>query len=154
MNSRNFANSFVIFVLSLVMGCVGHGPAEIHYGQDQCDYCNMNIVDRSFGTQLMTSKKKVFKFDSIECLAAYAQSRTEELIQESSVWLTDFANPGIFVRLDSSTIVVSETQNSPMGVGLIGFGSLSAAQNFVDENGGQILNWMGTCQLVANRWNL
>jgi copper chaperone NosL len=136
------------------LSCTSHGPKEIHYGEDKCDYCSMNIVDNSFGTQLATAKGKSFKFDSIECLSAYAIKKADESILPSSIWLTDFNNPGAFVRVDSAVIVQSDDQNSPMGVGLMGFGSMNDALEFVGAKGGRILNWDETCDFVRERWRL
>ena len=138
----------------LCISCTSYGPAEIHYGQDPCDYCKMTIADKSFGSELVTSKGKVFKFDSIECLAAYDQVKSDEKASLTSMWVTDFNHPGQFVRVDSATIILSEQQNSPMGVGLVAFSSNSQANSFVHEKGGRIVNWPETCELVAVAWKL
>jgi len=144
----------LFLVMGFVAGCANYGPAEIHYGEDQCDYCRMNIVDNAFGTEIVTSKGKIFKFDSIECLAAFVQTSIEEDIKSNSLWLTDFGSPGTFVRVDSATLVFSEEYNSPMGVGLVGFGSRSKARIFASEKSGRVLSWEETCLLVAERWKL
>jgi len=151
---RQIIKTVSVLSLMALVSCASRGPAEIHYGQDQCDYCKMTIADRSFGSELVTSKGKVFKFDSIECLAAYAQIKTEEKASVKSMWVTDFNNPETFVRVDRATIILSERQNSPMGVGLVGFSSSSRAESFVSERGGRILNWPETCELVAGAWKL
>lgn len=153
MRNSNF-QTLAGFSLFFFMGCSKPGPAEIHFGHDQCDYCTMTIADEKFGTELVNSKGKVYKFDSIECLAAYTIARSEEKAPVSSLWVTDFQNPGKFVRVDSATIIVSEQQNSPMGVGLVGFSSASQATDFISEKGGRQLSWTGVCGLVAGNWKL
>lgn len=146
---------FVTFVsIQILFGCGSNGPAQIHYGQDQCDYCNMNIVDQSFGSELVTIKGKTFKFDSIECLAAFNQKSDSETTRNASIWVTDFNQPGKFVRTDSATFVFNELHKSPMGVGLLGFSSVSNANYYIGKNGGKVLSWIETCAMVKSKWNL
>ena len=151
---RQFIKIVSVLSLMVLVGCAGHGPVEINYGQDPCDYCKMTIADNKFGSELVTSKGKVYKFDSIECLAAYAQVNTGENASVKSMWVTDFNNAGTFVRVDNATIVLSERQNSPMGVGLVAFSLSPEAERFVTEKGGKILNWPETNKIVAQVWKL
>jgi copper chaperone NosL len=145
-----------VYVLSLIVlaSCASRGPSEIHYGQDQCDYCKMTIADEKFGSELVTSKGKIYKFDSIECLAAYTHVNSNENASVNSMWVTDYSNAGIFVRVDSATIILSGQQNSPMGVGLMAISSNPQTVDFINEKGGRILNWSETCELVAKAWKL
>ena len=43
-------------------------PQPIQYGRDNCAFCKMTIVDGRYGSELVSSKGKVFKFDAVECL--------------------------------------------------------------------------------------
>ncbi len=138
----------------LCLGCANKGPVEIHYGQDPCDYCKMTIADNKFGSELVSSKGKIFKFDSIECLAAYTQVNSDEDASVKSMWVTDYSNAGTFVRVDSATIILSAQKNSPMGVGLVAFSLGPQAGNFAHENAGRLLTWPETCKIVADVWKL
>lgn len=140
--------------LILFIGCSANDPAEIHYGQDQCSYCKMNIVDKHFGSQLVTPKGKVYKFDSIECLAAFAYVSMQDKTGRVSMWVTDFISPGKFVRIDSATIVQNNERASPMGVGLVGFGSDSEASDYIAAKGGRVVDWVSACELVKTEWKL
>ena len=146
--------SVILMLIQILIGCTSHGPAEIHYGQDQCDYCNMNIVDKSFGSQLVTTKGKAYKFDSIECLAAFGQTSENEITRQAFSWITDFKNPGKFVSTDSAVVVFGEGHNSPMGVGLVGFSTDFDADSFIKENSGQKMSWPETVSLVKTKWKL
>ncbi len=152
--NRPIIRAVSVLILVVMVSCASHGPAEIHYGQDLCDYCKMTIADRSFGSELVTSKGKVYKFDSIECLAAYTQVSSEDKAEVNSLWVTDFKNAGSFVEVDKAIFIVSESQNSPMGVGLLAFGSGAQAEDFISEIGGRKLNWPETCDLVKRTWKL
>ncbi len=154
MNKQIIFKAFFVLNAIFLSACSDHGPAEIHYGQDLCDYCKMTIADKNFASELVTSKGKDYKFDSIECLAAYTQVRIEESAEVSSLWVTDFKNAGSFVEVDKAVFIVSDSQNSPMGVGLLAFSSGTHAEDFVSEIGGRTLNWSETCELVIRVWKL
>ena len=144
-----------ILVMSFALvGCGAHGPAEIHYGQDQCEYCKMTIADKSFGSELVTVKGKVYKFDSIECLAAYQSANSLSSGQIRSLWVTDFSQPGSFLNVESASIIASERQKSPMGVGLLAANSPEQAGRLIEAVGGKIISWEQVRALVAADWNL
>ncbi len=141
-------------IAMLFIACGSHGPAEIHYGQDQCDYCKMTIADKSFGSELATAKGKVYKFDSIECLAAYQVTSKLGAEDIHSMWVTDFSQPGSFLNIDQATIIASERQKSPMGVGLVAVNSPEHATRLIEVVGGKIIPWEQVRALVAADWHL
>ncbi len=136
------------------IGCGGYSPEEIRYGTDQCDYCKMTIADQSFGSELITQKGKVLKYDSIECLAAADMAFAGKSQQVHSRWVTDYKRHGQFLDANTAWIVASERQKSPMGVGLLAASSESAAQLLVDEFGGRIVGWSEVKEIVAAAWKL
>ncbi len=140
--------------LALLFGCGQSGPVEIHYGDDQCDYCKMAIADRRFGAELVTTKGKVHRFDSIECLAAFQQSLPAPAPDNSRIWVTDFNAPGSFVRGDNASIIVAEHQESPMGVGLLATSSRESAERTIPIVGGKIVTWDEIRALVCKAWKL
>ncbi len=142
-----------VFVLFLI-GCGGYAPEEIRYGTDQCDYCKMTIADQSFGSELITQKGKLLKYDSIECLAAADMVFAGKSQSVHSRWVTDYKNHGQFLDANTAWIVASERQKSPMGVGLLAVASESAAQQLVDEFGGRIVGWGEVKEIVAAAWKL
>lgn len=141
-------------VLILGSACANKGPVEIHYGDDQCDYCRMNITHKSFGSQLVSSKGKAFKFDSIECLAAYTINAEAGAVTDATIWVADFNNPGTFIQASASAIVLSEQQSSPMGLGIVGFSTVSDATTFAEQKGGRIVSWSETQEFVRTAWSL
>lgn len=142
---------FAIFVLG---GCSKPGPSPIKYGTDLCHYCDMTIADKAFGTELVTKKGKVFKFDSIECLAAAEHKQTGAPADFHSRWTTDFNNPGSFLRIDNAILVATDRQKSPMGIGLVAVRDQKAAKDLIAAKGGRVVSWEETIQLVAESWRL
>lgn len=143
----------VVFIVALV-GCSAPGPTPINYGSDLCDYCDMTIADKAFGSELVTTKGKVFKFDSIECLAAAETVGDHAASGIDSRWVTDFHNAGTFLNTENALLVATERQKSPMGVGLVAVADRSHADDLIAAKGGKLVNWEATRQLVAETWKL
>jgi len=116
-------------------------PEPITYGQDGCTYCEMTIMDQRYGTELVTSKGKVFKFDSIECLVRYLKEGQVEQSNVKLVLCTPFNHPETLENAEHSHILHSPGMPSPMGMFLTAFNDESVAMKFQEENGGDIYNW-------------
>jgi len=147
-----FSSASLALILAVACGCASHEPVPITYGQDTCDYCRMSIVDQRFGTELLTIKGKAFKFDSIECLAAYARSGKISSEKVHSRWITDFRFPSELMSASDATYVHTVNQRSPMGLGLFGFSTKAEAESFADEVGGELLTWDQIEILVEEKW--
>ena len=137
-----------------IISCTNKGPVEINYGQDQCDYCKMTIADKKFGAELVTSKGKIYKFDSIECLAAYRYTSSISAEQIHSMLVTDFGYPGSFLNVDNAQIIASERQKSPMGMGLVAVATKLEAEKLIEVVGGKVCSWDQVLNLVSTDWKL
>lgn len=145
----------VTLVCSLTfLSCSKPGPVTINYGQDECDHCRMTIADKKFGSELVTSKGKAYKFDSIECLAAYRYNTELSASDIHSMWVTDFSHPGAFLNAEAATIIASERTKSPMGMGLLAVNTEQEAAKLIQVVGGKILPWDQIVALVATDWKL
>ncbi len=148
----------VLYTIALIalalLGCTGFTPEQIHYGSDQCDYCKMTIADKGFGSELITQKGKVLKYDSIECLAAADMVMASQSLEVHSRWVTDFGDPNQFLDANKAWIIAAERQRSPMGVGLVAVNSEQAAEKLIDEVGGRIVAWTEVKEIVAHAWRL
>jgi copper chaperone NosL len=154
---RRLSIAFMIaltVVPSLFLGCAKPGPVLINYGEDECDHCKMTIADQKFGSEMVTTKGKVYKFDSIECLAAYYFTTALSPDEIHSGWVTDFSHPGSFLNVSSCVIIASERQKSPMGMGLVAVGTAQEAASLIEVVGGKTLPWDGVVRLVATDWKL
>lgn len=153
MRPNFFPFAVILFILALV-GCSAPGPTPIIYGTDLCDYCDMTIADKAFGSELLTKKGKVFKFDSIECLAAAEAVGDHAASEIDSRWVTDFHNAGTFLNTESALLVATDRQKSPMGVGLVAVADRSRADDLIASKGGKMVNWEETMRLVVETWKL
>lgn len=122
-------------------------PDPIQYGEDNCAHCQMKIMDSRFGTELVTDKGKVYKFDSIECLVEYMMRPAREKEKFSLFLVTPFNQPGELVDANGSFFLHSKNLPSPMGMYLSAFKTKADADGFREKNDGMVYTWDG---LVKN----
>lgn len=132
----------------ILTGC-SREPQPISYGHDICSFCKMTITDSRYGSELITKKGKIYKFDSAECLIDFAAS--EEVDQENihQLLITDFATPENFTDAKAAYYLISQNLPSPMGADLTGFHSRADAEKFRAEHDGKILSWEEVTQEIT-----
>ncbi len=136
--------------LTGLTGCAP-GPTPIRYGEDQCDFCRMTILDERYGAELVNSNGKIYRFDSIECLASHVETGDIDEEHVHSLWVADFGMPGTLVELQEATILHSQNIASPMGMNLAAFGPLMDHDKAVNAFGGTTLGWEEVLSLVSSR---
>jgi len=136
-----------LFTLLYLSAC-STGPQPIEFGKDECYRCNMTIMDNKHAAETVTSKGKVYKYDSIECMIRYIAADTN--IEYSHLLISDFANPGELVNAQVSTYLISQNLPSPMGAFLTGFASDEIAQLKQEELGGVVYSWEDVQATINN----
>ncbi len=152
MKRNNLTVWTVLILLSAftVLSCQSK-PEPISYGEDNCDNCKMTISDPKYGAELITDKGKVYKFDSIECLADYSMKIVSKTI--GSMWVTDFSNPENLINTKNALFLKSEKLRSPMGLNLSGFSNSNELEKVLKEFDGVIVSWDGILKYVSEKWN-
>jgi len=144
-----------IILLNLILfwnfyGCKAE-PEPINYGQDECDFCRMQITDNRYGSELVTDKGKVFKFDEVGCMINYGLVKNLIGDANQKFLVTDFAAPETFIDATDGFYVHNEDFRSPMGLNVMAFDSEPSRQKFVAENNGHLLDWIDVIELVKKR---
>ncbi|MBL7994942.1 nitrous oxide reductase accessory protein NosL [bacterium] len=147
--SNKHSNLLVfVFLMTSIASCQNN-PEAIDYGYDDCAHCRMVISDQKFGAELITQKGKIYKFDSIECMAFYY--RHSEFADVQSLWTIDFSNPGMWVKADGAYYLQSKNLPSPMGMFLSSFANREAAEAMRSQMEGNLLNWQEVMSLVVKK---
>jgi len=130
----------IVFVLTVLLfyGC-NSGPQEIDYGNDGCHFCKMTIVDKIHGSELITDKGKVFKFDATECMLNYLDDDND--LQVKTLLTNYYEAPTEFINVENATFLISENLPSPMGAYLTAFKTKETAKKVQIEKGGELYNW-------------
>ncbi len=122
-------------------------PAEIEYGKDQCDFCVMNIVDKTHAAQFVTKKGKQFKFDAIECMMRDMKTRNPEDLE--IILVADYSNPGKMIPVESAGYLISKEIKSPMGANLSALPSVEKATELQSIHQGKVYTW----ETLVQRFN-
>jgi len=125
-------------------------PEPIKYGHESCDKCRMQIMDPKYGTELVTSKGKVYKFDSVECLAFFAKNMNDD--KNSTLWVTDFSNNNELVDKNKAFFLLSEKLRSPMGLNLTAFSSQNELDKLKEQYQGKEITWDELIEYVNHEW--
>lgn len=129
----------VILIFLVAISCKPKAE-PIVYGKENCHYCKMTIVSQQFGSELVTAKGRVYKFDAVECMVH--QMAEDSSAPNSLILIHDYiSGSDNFTDATQAYYVISEEIQSPMGAHLAGFKNLSQAEQFKNKFGGKILTW-------------
>jgi copper chaperone NosL len=112
----------------------------------------MTIVEKSHGAELVTPEGKIYKFDSIECMAAYILKNKFGKEKIHSLLVIDFKNPGVFIDAGSATFIHSPKLRSPMAMNLTAVKNREAGISMVNKYDGNLLDWTEILALVNDEW--
>jgi len=112
----------------------------INYGQDQCDFCSMGIVQKTHAAQLVTEKGKQHKFDAIECMVNFVKDKSGKF-DNATLLVANYNQPGKMIPAENASYLISENLPSPMGAYLTAFASISDAEAAQEKLKGEIYQW-------------
>jgi copper chaperone NosL len=142
---KNVKCKMKILILSVIIpvfsASCSVGPDPIHYGEDNCAHCAMTIMDKRYGTEIVTNKGKVFKFDSVECLVEFLQENKVSHEDVKLVLVTPFNHPAELADATTSQVLHCRELPSPMGRYLTAFKDKVDALQFREEYGGVLFCW-------------
>ncbi len=150
---RSIVVPAILMIAVAMLSACEPKPEAIDWGKEECAHCKMNIADKRFAAQLLTTKGKAYKFDAIECLAGYLNDKKIAKADIHSLWVMDYDNPGtLFLPAQKSFFLQSPQFQSPMSLNLAAFANSKAVQAALQKFGGNELYWDGVRLLVAKEW--
>jgi copper chaperone NosL len=147
LQSRIHTFIFCLFSSAVMLTC-GVSPEPINYGKDECEYCRMMITDNKFGSEMITAKGKVYKFDSIECLLEFAFEKNIVVDDNQTFLVTDFSMPEKLIDAKSAFYIHNDNYRSPMGLNVSAFGSKAESQEFLSKGSGKELSWFDVIEML------
>jgi len=125
--------------LFFLLSCSEAKPEKAKLNVDNCDYCKMTIADEKFVAELITSKGRLYKFDDVACMQNYVKDNTSAA--NSNLFVTNFEQPGTFLKVENAAFVTGEVLSSPMGGNFAAFADTKAAEAFAQNNSVQTVLW-------------
>ena len=116
-----------VLTVSGLVACTASKPEPIQLGVDACTSCKMTLTDARFGGEILTSKGKAFKFDSLECLKSYLKKNPESGVK---IFVVDSTRSGALIPAEKAIFVIDPTLRSPMGRGVIASESVESLSSF------------------------
>ncbi len=147
--AKNITAATSVVLASLILVSCEPKPQSISVGQEECAHCKMSISDKRFAAELLTQKGKAYKFDAIECMAAFVGEKTVAVDDIHSLWVVDFAHPDEFLNTKKSFFLHSPLIQSPMSMNLAAFPSREAFDKAQKQFGGELYYWDSVRLLVA-----
>ena len=113
----------VLFFATMFFSSCTVNPEPIVAGKDQCFYCKMMVTDLKFGSEIITKKGRILKFDDMHCLLEYIKSNPAEITQTKDIYVTDFlSNEHQFINIKNAFLLRSgELFKSPMSGNIAAF---------------------------------
>ncbi len=146
-DTRHLVAAVTAFFVLTLAACTP-APRPIVHGEDHCAYCKMTIAHEQYGAELVTTKGKVYLFDSIECLAAHQLEERVAADDVHSLWVVDFQDPPNLITVSDAFFLHSRDLRSPMGANLTAFGPGITQQAVTHSFFGEILDWNDVLGLV------
>lgn len=135
-------------LMMLVISSCSKQPEPIAYGEDECEFCKMIVMDKRYGAELVTDKGKIYKFDSVECLVGYIDNKKLNEKDYSSVWVGNYSNPGNLIDASKAIYLKNDELRSPMGLNVLAVETQDQFDIIFEKDGGKKLVWKDLFPLV------
>lgn len=133
-------NVVSVLALALITFSCGTKQVEpIKLNVDACEFCKMSISDGRFGSEIITKKGRVYKFDDISCLLNYVSENDENQI--ANYYVNDYLKDNVLIDATTAWFVKHESFNSPMKGNRGAFSSKQEAEKNSEEIDAEVLNW-------------
>ena len=129
----------LVFVVCGVACCADIKPEPIRINKDNCDYCEMTIVDGRFGAEVITEKGRFYKFDDVSCLKRYVKENSTQIFAQKLV--NDYSANNVLIDVNTSYFLHSDNIHSPMGGDLAAFSSKDSADKYAIIWGTEVIRW-------------
>lgn len=116
-------------------------PEPLVLGKDACYTCKMTFIDKKFGAEIVTKKGKVYKFDDLNCMLKFMDSKYESAENIALQLVVDFAQPEKLVNARQAFYSQSEQVKSPMSSHVAAFEKKEDLEGYNKEWSGVILTW-------------
>ncbi|MEI2650935.1 MAG: nitrous oxide reductase accessory protein NosL [Microthrixaceae bacterium] len=128
-------------LVAALAGCGGEaatGPPEIHYGRDTCAECHMIISEARFAAAYRDASGSPFVFDDIGDMIEHG--RRAGVLDEITAWVHDYESED-WIDAPAAWFVKGGSVATPMAGGIVAFAGRSGAEQYIGDNGGELLRW-------------
>lgn len=143
---NQMVSGLVLLALAAGLGSCNTGPAPIPYGKSACEFCQMTILDPKFGSELVTTKGKIFYFDDLHCLLSYQKEKKLEASVIAGRYVGDYNGKGELIAVEKAYLAMGEAIHGPMGGKVAAFTTAAARDAFNSQYHTQSTDWNSLLQ--------
>jgi copper chaperone NosL len=126
-------------ILFLTISCANKEAEPINLNTDGCDFCKMKISDGKFGTELITSKGRIYKFDDMFCMIKYHKENKDVQIQ--SFYIHDYNQNNVLIPAETAFYIKGGEINSPMHGNIIAVKTNEESQILAQKLKANPISW-------------
>lgn len=139
LHKKNRHLIFIPFFFYLFQGCTPSGPEAIELHKDMCAFCKMRISDGHFGSELITEKGRIYKFDDLYCMREYIKENPDSKM--GGLFVHHYPIENQLVSVESVFLVKSPAFRSPMGGNTAAFIDVQEAEKQAFDKKGKLISW-------------
>ncbi|TRX20638.1 hypothetical protein FNW25_02355 [Flavobacterium franklandianum] len=136
---QNIQPALFLLLSITVFSCANDKAVPIKLNADNCDFCGMSIADGKFAAEVITEKRRAYKFDDISCMMNYCKENSETKM--GAYFVNDFAQDNVLIPTNTAFFLSGGTIQSPMRGGIIAFSKETDAKEFGIKLNAQPLSW-------------
>lgn len=137
--STYFRSGLIVLMFSTLASCNSE-PEPLRYGEDDCNYCGMKLMDTKYGAEFITDKGKIYKFDDLNCLFGFISESSPEM-KSAQILVADFSTPGTLIDAQNAHYLKSSDLRSPMGFNVAAFQHADSLNRYSTLLPGENKNW-------------
>ncbi len=157
--------SVLVVTLAFTAGCQADPPpqdaaGEIHetdrmvYGQDQDPFCGGEVEEVRWGGEVQTQDGEVFRFRSVECLAAFLLEGRVPDSRVEKIRVVDFPSGWKLIDAKEATFLQTPNLSSPDRLNLMAIQGDRMIRNLHDAYTGRLMGWDEVLSFVGSEWSL
>lgn len=134
-----------ILILGFFFSCNSKGPEPLVINTDDCSSCKMKIADGRFGSEIVTTKGRVYKFDDLFCLKKYLTDNPTTEVK--NYYVNDYSQDNELIDATKAFYSKGGSINSPMHGNIIATKSQEDATKFATDFQSTSTTWS---EVLAN----
>lgn len=142
--------SILLLITGLTQISCNSEPEALIVGKDACSFCKMGIVDIKYGSEIITKKGKIFKFDDIGCLIKWMKSGAVQVEHLNRILVMNYSNAGEWLDAQNAVFAQSESIHSPMNFNYAAFTTSEAAMSTLTSEKNEKFSWDMLLHRVEN----
>lgn len=134
-------NSVVVMLFlssGVFFSCQSKDLEPIKLNVDQCSFCRMSIADGKFGSEIITNKGRIYKFDDLRCLTNYID---ENKTAVESYFVHQYNADNVLIPATTAFYLKGGDISSPMRGNIAAFSTQEAADSFKEKLNAKTLAW-------------